>query len=380
VLVAKQGFRIMDSDMHVIEPHDLWLEYLEPCYRERAPQIAQVPDVGSYAWRCEGRFFPAHTDHPKRAALNRARYDQAQQSFRRYDAAMARRFDAKSQLEAMQVEGIDVAVTFRTIGSHVIAMDEIDPGFAAALWRAFNRWLAERCSEAPDRLKATAIVPAQDIGLAVAEAEYAVGELGHIALVLPSNPVAGRAWYDEAYDPLWRTACELGVPIAFHGIQAAYQEHVANRYLDDLMLMHAAAHPIELMLAMGALITGGVFDHFPDLRAAFLEGSCGWLPWWLWRLDEEHERLGHADRVSLRARPSEYFHRHCFVAVEPDEPVVVDVIERVGDDSLVISSDWPHDDSAYPHAMDRFLALEGVGDASRRKILWDNCARLYGLA
>ena len=57
--MAKQGFRIMDSDMHVIEPHDLRLEYLEPPYRERAPQIAQLPGVGCYAWRCEGRFYCA---------------------------------------------------------------------------------------------------------------------------------------------------------------------------------------------------------------------------------------------------------------------------------------------------------------------------------
>ena len=46
---------------------------------------------------------------------------------------------------------------------------------------------------------------------------------------------------------------------------------------------------------------------------------------------------------------------------------------------MVISSDWPHDDSAYPLAIDSFLALDGVSDESKRKILWDNCARLYNL-
>jgi predicted TIM-barrel fold metal-dependent hydrolase len=65
--------------------------------------------------------------------------------------------------------------------------------------------------------------------------------------------------------------------------------------------------------------------------------------------------------------------------VEPGEQLVTRVIEEIGDDNLVISSDWPHDDSAYPHAMDTFLGLEGVSEISRRKILWDNCAQLYGL-
>jgi predicted TIM-barrel fold metal-dependent hydrolase len=46
----------------------------------------------------------------------------------------------------------------------------------------------------------------------------------------------------------------------------------------------------------------------------------------------------------------------------------------------VISTDWPHDDSAYPRAIDTFLGLEGVSESTKRKILWDNCARLYGLS
>ena len=74
-----------------------------------------------------------------------------------------------------------------------------------------------------------------------------------------------------------------------------------------------------------------------------------------------------------------YFHRHCYVAVEPGEALVARVIGELGDDAIVISTDWPHDDSGYPHAMDEFLALEGLTDDSRRKILWDTCARLYGL-
>lgn len=374
----KRGFRILDSDMHVIEPHDLWLEYLEPEHRERAPQIGASPRTGAYGWLCEGRLFPAFSDDPKRGDLNRKRYDQSDEKFRRYDDAMARRFDAKSQLDAMDVEGIDVAVSFRTMASHVIAMDELDPRFADAVCRAFNRWHSERVAEAPDRLKATAIVALHEPALAVAEAERAVRD-GHVAIVLPTNPVHERPWYDSAYDPLWAAACDLGVPICFHGIQAAHQEHLANRYLDNLMLMHAAAHPLEMMLAMGGLITGGVFDRFPSLRAAFLECSAGWVPWWLWRLDEEHEKLGDVDRVKLARRPSEYFHDHCFVAVEPDEAGLDAVVAAVGDRSFVVSTDWPHDDSGYPHAMDSFLALPGLSDENRRRILWDNCARLYGL-
>jgi predicted TIM-barrel fold metal-dependent hydrolase len=67
------------------------------------------------------------------------------------------------------------------------------------------------------------------------------------------------------------------------------------------------------------------------------------------------------------------------VSVEPEEELAKHVVAELGDDNLVVSTDWPHDDSRYPHAVDTFLALPDIGDKSKRKILWDNCARLYNL-
>ena len=84
-------------------------------------------------------------------------------------------------------------------------------------------------------------------------------------------------------------------------------------------------------------------------------------------------------RLTFTGNGREYFRRHCWVSVEPDEALAAQTIVTLGDDNIVISSDWPHDDSAYPRATDSFLELEGVSKDSKRKILWDNCARLYRL-
>ena len=45
---------------------------------------------------------------------------------------------------------------------------------------------------------------------------------------------------------------------------------------------------------------------------------------------------------------------------------------------LVTTTDYPHGDSKYPNAMDRFLALP-LSDRSKQKILWDNARPLYAL-
>ncbi|PON10737.1 hypothetical protein C2W62_48500 [Candidatus Entotheonella serta] len=80
----------------------------------------------------------------------------------------------------------------------------------------------------------------------------------------------------------------------------------------------------------------------------------------------------------LKMLPSEYFFRQGFCAVECDEEFVSHVVADLGDDHLVTTTDYPHGDSKYPEAMDRFLELE-LQSESRKKILWDNAVRLYDL-
>ena len=382
--MAKHGFKVMDSDIHVIEPRDLWQRYMEPAFRDRAPRFEPIDGSDFEGWRFDGKVFPAFFDRPERRRLARVRKDKARVrhlATGRYrdPAEDLPGNDPLAMLQAMDREGIDVAIVFRTMGSHLIAVDGLDPELSAATCRAFNHWLADFCEKDRGRLKAAALLPLQDARLAADEARRAVRELGAVALVLSNHMVNGRPWYDRAWDPLWAEAERLGVPVTFHGIQMAYQEHLGRRFMDNFALAHAAGHPVEMMLAAGSLLTGGVFARFPGLRAAFLEASCSWVPWWLWILDERVEKFGDAERFPLTLPPSEYFRRHCWVAVEPDEALLPHTLATLGDDNLVISSDWPHDDSAYPHAIDEFLGLDGVSDATRRKVLWDNCARLYGL-
>jgi uncharacterized protein len=368
--MAKHGYRVMDSDLHVIEPRTLWEHYLDPQFRGR---IVTVPgDAGQTRAHVDGKVMPPYADRPER---------QRAWSFRmgRPEAERLHRGTlAKEALEAMDVEGIDVGILFRTWATQAINIDGLEPAFAAAMSRAWNRWIADFCQESPERLKPSGLVPLQAIDQAVAEARFAIHDLGAVTLVLPSHLVNGRPLYDTYYDPLWRLAQELDVAVSFHGNHAAYAEHLAKRYLDNLVLSHACGQPVEMMLALGAVLTGGVLSRFPRLRMAFLEGNCSWLPWWLWALDERWESWGDRELFKQDAKPSELFRRQCFISIEPDEHLSKYVVAELGDDNVVVSTDWPHDDSRYPHAIDTFLGLE-LSKETKRKALWDNCARLYKL-
>jgi uncharacterized protein len=128
---------------------------------------------------------------------------------------------------------------------------------------------------------------------------------------------------------------------------------------------------------LGSFLGGGILERHPKLKVAFLEANCSWLPWLLWRLDEGYEREGDIFMPELTMAPSEYFKRQCFISIEPDEAPARHTIEELGCDHLVFSTDYPHGDSKYPHAVESFLKLS-LSDDDKRKILWDNCARFYG--
>ena len=118
----------------------------------------------------------------------------------------------------------------------------------------------------------------------------------------------------------------------------------ADRF-DTRFALHACSHPIEQMMAMLALIEGGVLERHPTLRVAFLEAGCGWLPYWLWRLDElEYKNLAWEVKDNVKMKPSEYFRRQCFISVEPDEPYIPELIKYIGEDNLLFACDYPHPD------------------------------------
>ncbi|HEX6190667.1 MAG TPA: amidohydrolase family protein [Pyrinomonadaceae bacterium] len=248
--------------------------------------------------------------------------------------------------------------------------------------KAWNSWIADFCRVSPKRLKASALITLHDVDLAIEEVRRAVNELGVAALSLCPEPINGKFIHDRHFDPLWAEIEKLGVALCFHPPARPKQDQVANKFFGhpngDIVAL-ALRNPVELILAVSEFCAGGVLEKFPKLRVAFLEGNCAWLPWLLYRLDERAKLHGPLADVPLSRKPSDYFFQQCFISVDPDEYLVADVISRIGDDNILISTDYPHIDAAFPHALDEFLAIEEISDASRRKILWDNCVRLYGV-
>ena len=377
--MAKDGYRIIDSDMHIMEPPDLWQRYTDKKYRD----YAQV-GVLSENVRDLRTVHPDGTPWGTTTGVRSRNPNQAgghnyERNQKLYESHAARGWSTEVQLEAMDVEGLDIAVLFPTRGLHTLAEPFMDPPFAAAIARAYNDWMYDFCAPAPDRLLGAAMVSPFDVEDAVTEVERAVKELGFRAVFMRSNQMTDKPWHDPYYDPLWSVLEEYDVAIGFHESSSSGARQVGQHFEPNFMLRRVFAQPVEQMMALASFCGGGVLERHPKLRAAFLEANCAWAPWLLWRLDEAYEREADVFVSELKMAPTEYFKRQCWISVEPDEEPAKYAIDWVGSDKMVFSTDYPHGDSKYPDAVSSFLEL-GISDEDKRKILWDNCASLYNLA
>ena len=220
-----------------------------------------------------------------------------------------------------------------------------------------------------------------DPARAVEELKYAREKLGLVGIFWRPNKFCGRTMASPDYYPVYDVASELGVTVCVHeGARTVLPQAGGDRYSE--FGRHVACHPLEQMLACLNFCADGVLEKFPKLKVAHLESGCGWVPFWLERMDEHWEHESHGSAKITKEKPSYYFKRNCWVSCEAGEELAPVFIEHVGDDYLMIATDYPHSD-----AIDKFpdktvgaiSSNDKIAAQSRRKILWDNPTKTFGL-
>jgi hypothetical protein len=244
----------------------------------------------------------------------------------------------------------------------------------AAIQRAINEWQLAQWTHRDPRLKASILVSQDDTVAAIEEIERCAktGEYIQINISPRANEPLGR----RRYWPIYERAQELGLPIGIH--TGGYGGHAPtgggwpSYYCEE---HHSNAHTMAAMLT--SMVIEGVPERFPKLKFVFIEGGFGWIPATVWRMDQHFERF-RSEVPHLKRRPSEYVRDHFWFTTQPvDEPDEAkhlrQLIEWVGIDRLLFSSDYPHWD--YDDA--RFAFKTPLSEAERRKIFNTNARAVY---
>jgi predicted TIM-barrel fold metal-dependent hydrolase len=383
----KEGLRFVDSDMHIMEPPDLFERYLDPKFRHRVslpagadgrPKrgtivIDDVPatmDAELQQYRKRGRAgtSTAHSTQP----LSGSRLAGSN----RLDFAIQRNYDPEAQVMGMAMEGVDIAVLYPTTGLSLIARDNLDPALSLALCQAYNNWIHEFCQYSPERLKFVAMLPVHDVYVAGRELVRCVRELGAVGSFIRPNLVNGRYWHSNYWDPLYSLHEELDVTWGFHEGTGAWYSHMNTLYGENRFYRHVASHWIEMQQALIAMIVGGVFEFHPKLRVGFLESQNSWAPGLLTRIEWDYPQYRDSHAPYLTLTPREYFRRNCWAAVEGSEPEIEATAGLIGADRMCVSTDYPHFDSNFPNVSDNVLKHCSRETAAQ---IFMGGAHLYGM-
>jgi predicted TIM-barrel fold metal-dependent hydrolase len=382
-------FHIISADGHVDPP--------------QADLIARLPEhLRKFAPGTVVRDGVEYIDIPGMAPISKT-FSEGQMQGREYNAMEAEREfrndpdggrDLVKRKEQLERDGVWGEVVF----PHSFLALSAHPN--AEYQREMGRLYNDMCSEIfltsdRDRYAPAALLSTLEPQDAVAEAQR-VKELGFTCVMLPPVVPWLPYWHMD-WRPLWSTLEELDLVLNFHiftgntsqgvdfgnlwvippdladlGRSRFRAERVDERLSTTVMCMASAMSP------MMHLIGSGILDQHPRLRFALVESEAGWIPWALQALDLMQRRRRFA-MINLELQPSEYFKRQGWGTFLEDK-VAIDILDYIGEDRLMWSNDWPHDEGTYLESQDIIKSLIGhLSYETQKKLLHDNAAKLYSL-
>ena len=402
-------YDLISADSHINEHPDLWQTHLPEKFKSRGPRTVDTSNGG------QGFTLEGQSEDPFQNGLALGATAVVYRSTKRYDRSEFRRrfeeynlgygkkgvryedilpgsFDPAARVEEQKEDGVDAEVFYNNplIWAAIKELDDRD--LKLACFQAYNDWISEFNSYAPDRLFGGGLVPVTGIDDALAETRRCVEELGLKSVTMESYPNGSMEEPSPEDDRLWDYVQEAGIPIGVHigfsfsqkGIQLFGQKGGLTRGLGQTEGRPAPG--IETKSEKGnfyailrRLLLNGVFERFPRLKFVGGEINCGWAPNYLYELDTRF-RHGLYPDAKLDMLPSEYFARNVFLTFLPDYFGVRARKDMVK--NIMWSSDFPHSVSNWPIdgeiARDQMIQND-VPDDEATLLLWKNCADLYGI-
>jgi len=358
---------IISADSHVTEPPNVFIDRIDPKYRDRAPFVVKDDNMGE-VYEIPGMKVPIFM-----GLIAAAGQDPSEMSIMkgRFEDLHPGGWDPNARLAEQDRDGIHAEVIYPTVGMQICNHRDVD--YKKACMDAYNLWMAEYCAVHPDRLLGIGQTPLRSPEEGVQDL-FKLKELGFKGVMLPGSPT--YADYDSPeYDDFWRACIELELPPSFHVLTTRDTSPVRGPRINGFVRIIRANQDI-----MGVLIFSGVFDRVPELKVVCVEADAGWAPHYAYRMDHAYKRHGEWMSVKkLEKMPSDYFREHIYMTFQ-DDWIAFQMAEKLNVNRLMWANDFPHSDSTWPWSQE--LLAEHTKDLSEHaidRILHDNVAELYNI-
>jgi predicted TIM-barrel fold metal-dependent hydrolase len=205
--------------------------------------------------------------------------------------------------------------------------------------------------------------------------------------VLPSGLPEGMSYADPEFDRLWAAAQDMNFPLHFHVNILQGRDRMAARLKiitpvqqGRNAVRRAILEPLSLMTD---LVFAGVLERFPRLRFVFAEYDLSWLHPFISKMDGSlvRARSESPDSPTVAALPSECIRRQVYITFQEDRIGVLGAEVFKMADNYMWASDYPHGGSTWPRSKEVVKnQFAGVAEEVKRKLTWENAAKLYGIA
>jgi 5-carboxyvanillate decarboxylase len=278
------------------------------------------------------------------------------------------------RLSDMDATGIDrQIISLTSSGTQIFDADRA-VGFATLA----NDQLAQACRNHPDRFSGLTAIAPQRPDAAAAEIERGAKELGLHGVIINSH-THGEYLDDQKFWPIFEAAEALDTPIYLH--PNTPPKDMIRPLLEAGLDGAIYGFAVETGMHLLRIITGGVFDRFPNLK--IVVGHLGEaLPFWLYRLDYMHAATVRAQRYEsmkpLQRKPSDYLRTNVWYTTSgmADAPAIMYCRDVLGADRVLYAMDYP-----YEYVLDEVIAQDNlpIDIAEKKAFFQTNAERLFRL-
>jgi predicted TIM-barrel fold metal-dependent hydrolase len=370
----------------MIEPRHLWADRVPARYRENCPRIMEVDGREAWLYEDELTYIPMGSCRAL-PGFDEAGYPPAPGTAR-YDEIRPGCYDPDERLKDMDTDGVWGQLCFPNyarFAGHRFYLNVKDADLGVACLKTYNDYLLDEwCATDRERLYGAAILPLQDIDLAVAELERVIAK-GAKAIAFSENPtVLGLpSVHTDHWDPLWVIASEAGIPVCTH---IGSSSRLVTTSADAPATVLVTLIGLNSMMACADWLLSGTLERFPALKLILSEGGAGWIPYILERADKAfHDKriqpnlaIGQTSKGGTTP-PSQLFAEHVYVCLV-DEHFALRSLDDIPAGNLLFEGDYPHGDGLWPHNR-KYLekVLADVPDDDAAKIAETNMRKLLSL-
>jgi predicted TIM-barrel fold metal-dependent hydrolase len=246
-------------------------------------------------------------------------------------------------------------------------------------FRIYNEYLAELQERSNGRFYGVGLVNWWDADGA-ARTLTELKSLGITTFWLPlkaGNNADGKAidYNSRHMTPFWEAVEASGIPVSHHIGEGLISAPCAqNGYA--VSMVHNAA-PFREMFAR--YVCSGLLDRHKSLRVGWFEGGINWVPSAIQDAEHMYASYHHTANVELEQSPQYYWDNHMYAAFMLD-PLGLDMIDRIGRDRVMWSTDFPHIESTFGYS-EKSLAsvVDALGPDDAARVVSQNVLDYLGL-